>query len=82
MTSCLNLQNCIGCVNLRHKNHCIFNEQYSREEYEEKIKSFKLDSHKSISSWKEKAREFWMKFPKKYYFGVQNNNVTGDYLEH
>lgn len=26
--------------------------------------------------------EFWKKFPKKYYFGVQNKNVSGDYLEH
>jgi hypothetical protein len=31
---------------------------------------------------KEKAIKFWEKFPKKYYFGVQNLNVSGDYLEH
>jgi hypothetical protein len=74
--------NCLACVNLHRKNYCIFNEQYSKEEYEEKLKSFKLNSYKNTVLMREKAREFWKKFPKKYYFGVQNVNVTGDYLEH
>lgn len=73
--------NCLGCVNLHRSSYCIFNEQYSKEEYEEKLKSFGLDSHSNVAKMKEKAREFWKKFPKKYYFGVQNTNVTGDYLE-
>ena len=37
---CRNLQDCIGCVNLRNKNRCIFNVQYSKEEYEEKEERF------------------------------------------
>ena len=74
--------NCFGCVNLVKRSYCIFNEQHSPEEYKEKIKSFELDSYKNIFSLKEKMNQFWKKFPKKYYFGVQNLNVTGDYLEH
>lgn len=74
--------NCFGCVNLHKKSYHIFNEPYSKEEYFEKLKSFNLDSHQSITLLKEKAKEFWKKFPKKYYFGVQNLNVTGDYIEH
>jgi hypothetical protein len=31
---CSNCKNCFGCVSLRHKNYCILNKQYSREEYE------------------------------------------------
>ena len=73
--------NCFGCVNLDKKSHCIFNEQYSKEEYERKVESFKLESHKKLTNIKEKISEFWIKFPKRYYFGVQNVNVTGDYLE-
>ncbi|MFA5947569.1 MAG: hypothetical protein WC806_01170 [Candidatus Gracilibacteria bacterium] len=30
---CSNCKNCFGCVGLRHKNYCIFNKQYSCEEY-------------------------------------------------
>lgn len=74
--------NCIGCVNLHRKSYCIFNEQYTKEDYEIKLKSFELDSYKNIVLMKEKAKNFWQKFPKKYYFGVQNKDVTGDYLEH
>ena len=32
--------NCYGCINLRKKNYCIFNEQFSKEEYEKRIKEF------------------------------------------
>ena len=72
--------NCFGCVNLNKKSYHIWNVPYTKEEYEEKIKSFRLNSHKNIIILKEEAHKFWKKFPKKYYFGVQNVNVTGDYL--
>lgn len=72
---------CFGCANLQKKSYYIFNEPYTKEEYEKKIESFGLDSYKNIVALKDKAREFWKKFPKRYYFGVQNSNVTGDYLE-
>lgn len=31
---CLNTKDCFGCISLRHKQYCILNKQYSREEYE------------------------------------------------
>ncbi|MEX2028900.1 MAG: hypothetical protein WD963_00245 [Candidatus Paceibacterota bacterium] len=74
--------NCFGCVNLHKQSYCIFNEQYTKEKYEEKLKSFELHSYKNILAMKEKAYKFWLEFPKKYYFGVQNFNTTGDYIEH
>ncbi|HLB58349.1 MAG TPA: hypothetical protein VJL60_05995, partial [Gammaproteobacteria bacterium] len=35
---CRSCSNCFGCWNLRNKSYCIFNEQYTREEYLEKMK--------------------------------------------
>lgn len=32
--SCFNANNCLGCVNLSHKQYCILNRQFSKEEYE------------------------------------------------
>lgn len=29
-----NCQNCFGCTGLRHKEYCVFNKQYSKDEYE------------------------------------------------
>src|SRR6185436_5418446 len=33
--SCFQCKNCFGCVGLKHKEYCIFNKQYTKEEYEE-----------------------------------------------
>lgn len=38
---CRNCQNCFGCVGLQHKQHCIFNQQYSKTEYQQKIKELR-----------------------------------------
>ncbi len=32
--SCFGSQNCFGCMGLRNKKYCIFNKQYTQEEYE------------------------------------------------
>jgi len=34
---CFNCTNCFGCVGLTHQNYCIYNKQYSQEEYEKLI---------------------------------------------
>lgn len=34
---CKNCQNCFGCVMLQNKQYCIFNKQYTKEEYERQI---------------------------------------------
>lgn len=33
-SDCLTCEHCIGCVSLRNKKYCIFNTQYTKEEYE------------------------------------------------
>ncbi len=70
--------NCFGCVNLRNSSYKIFNEQYTKEEYEEKIKSFKLDTWEGFSSAREKSEKFWELFPIKYMLGFRNHNVLGE----
>lgn len=34
---CASSKNLFGCIGLQHKEYCIFNKQYSREEYEEMV---------------------------------------------
>jgi hypothetical protein len=80
--NCVGCQDCFGCVNLRKASYCIFNEQYSREEYLEKIKSFNLGSHESLQQMKQKVSDFWNKFPNKFIQGIQNINVSGNYIDH
>ena len=71
---------CFGCVNLRHKKYCIFNEQYSKEDYEQKIKEFNTGSFSSVQEIKKKLQELYLKSPHKYLHGLHNDNVSGDYV--
>ncbi|MCX6723623.1 MAG: hypothetical protein NT155_00420 [Candidatus Staskawiczbacteria bacterium] len=48
LINCRNCDSCLGCVNLRNKSYCLFNEQYSKEEYKEKIKDFDLGNTETI----------------------------------
>lgn len=38
---CFNCEHCFGCVNLKRKKFCIFNKQYSEEEYWKKVDEIK-----------------------------------------
>ena len=80
--NCSGCQDCFGCVNLRKKSYSIWNVQYSREEYLEKIKSFNLSSYKNLQEMKKRVYEFWLKFPNKFIEGFQNTSVSGNYIDH
>jgi len=77
--ACSGCTDCFGCINLRNKNYCIFNEQYSNEEYREKIKSFSLDTQAGIKKALEDSQAFWIKHPQRSVLGNSLNiNTTGD----
>ncbi|MEK7546691.1 MAG: hypothetical protein AAB536_00710 [Patescibacteria group bacterium] len=80
--NCNGCANCFGCVNLRNKSHCIFNEQYSKEEYLKKISEFHGESKKAYDLLKKRAQEFWASLPEKHSRGYGNVNVSGDYIYH
>ncbi len=72
--------NCVGCVNMRGASYCIFNEKYSKEEYFEKVKEFRLDTREGIENLKAQIQEFWDHYPYREYSGnTMNVNVTGEY---
>ena len=48
--SCQTCKHCIGCIGLRHKNYCILNKQYTKEEYE-KLAPKVIEHMKSIGEW-------------------------------
>ncbi len=80
--NCVGINNCFGCVGLRKKSYCIFNEQYTKEEYQKKIAEFGLDSYEALQKMRKKVAEFWLKFPNKYINGISNTNVSGNYISH
>jgi len=78
--NCIGCSDCIGCINLRSKKYCIFNEQFSKEEYDKKAAELLANSREKIDQIKYEAFSFWQKFPHKYMYGRHNQNVSGDYI--
>src|SRR3989304_314948 len=78
---CRNCTDCFGCVGLEHKKYCIWNVEYSKEEYEQKIKEMNLGSRKSIE---ELQKKFWELVKEKglnYSTITNSEDCTGTYID-
>lgn len=75
---CTGCHDCIGCVNLRNKSYCIFNEQFSKEEYLKKSEQYLNGSHINQENILKGFEEFSLKFSKKYFHGAANTKISGD----
>ncbi len=78
---CRNCNNIIGCAGLRNKQYCIFNEQHTKETYENFLKEHPVSSYKSLMWWKEKSKEIWLKSPHRENFIFRSVNSTGNNLD-
>ncbi|MFA6585571.1 MAG: hypothetical protein WCS86_00190 [Candidatus Paceibacterota bacterium] len=78
--NCLGCSDCFGCVDLRKSSYCIFNKQYTKEDYKKEIENMKLNTISGVSRAREKARVFWLTMPTKYHQGLKNYDSTGSYV--
>lgn len=78
---CIDCSDSIMCVGLRHKQYCIKNVQYTKEEYEEKRKAFKYSSREHLKAHRREFDELL----KDCVVAANNNmnceNVLGDYMK-
>ena len=80
------LYNCVGCVDcfmctdLRNKQNCYKNVQYSREEYQKKVASHNLSTYGGLRKTLAEFEEFLKQFPRKNLTIVRSNNVHGDVI--
>ena len=77
---CLGCNSCFGCVNLRKASYCIFNKQYTKEDYNIEIKKMRLNTISGLKDARERARHFWKTQPVKFHQGLKNYNSTGSYV--
>jgi hypothetical protein len=78
--NCNNCQNCFGCVNLVNKSYCIFNIEYSKEQYEGKMKELGIGSFSFVNNFKKDFWKFSLQFPRKYANIVNSISSIGDEL--
>ena len=77
---CIGCNDCFGCVNLRKSSYCIFNKQFSKEEYFSELQKMQLDKHSSLEKIKQEVQKIWQKFPVRCSQGIRNYNSTGSYV--
>ena len=78
---CRGCMNCVGCVNLHQQKYCILNEQFTKEEYEEKLALLALDTYEGREKFKAAFVEFAQSQPRKYAEIVNAPNCTGNYIK-
>lgn len=72
--------NCFGCFNLRNKSYYIWNQPFTKEEYEQEIKKYNTGSYSEVMSLLNRFHQEDIKYPKRYMEGTQNDHVTGNYV--
>ena len=78
---CRNCTNCFMCWNLRNKQYCIMNEQYSKEAYFEKMKEFNTHSWQGIQKLKNQfERIVKEEVVHRTDFNFQNVNSSGNFI--
>ncbi|MBU1124325.1 zinc-ribbon domain-containing protein [Patescibacteria group bacterium] len=80
LKNCIGCQNCIGCMNQRQKKFMIFNEQFSKEEYEKRKSELKLNTIDGIVEMRKKADDFFITQIQKPIQNEHNENCTGNHL--
>ncbi|MBM3257389.1 MAG: hypothetical protein FJY98_03665 [Candidatus Liptonbacteria bacterium] len=75
---CRNCSSCVGCVGLRNKSFCIFNKQYSKEEYLKELERLKLGSANGLRAVREKFEALKLSTPRKFATILKSENVKGD----
>lgn len=78
---CRNCTDCFGCVNLRNKRYCIFNKQYTKEEYKKFIESNTPLSYKKLNEYKKQFWELVKSLPLNASRNLNAVNVSGVVVE-
>lgn len=77
---CRSCENCFGCVGLYQKKYHIFNQAYSKEEYEKKLAELQFLSPQVQQLVKQKMNELKAQHIYRYTIGTQNENVSGNHI--
>ena len=80
LLNCRGCTDCLGCINLRSQSHSIFNEQYTKEEYDKKLAEYRLDTHSGVENFRKLFEEFIKDKPRKYAEIYNVLNSTGNYM--
>ncbi len=81
LQNCRNCSDCFGCVNLRNKSYCIWNEQYSKEDYQAKLKQLDLSNRLVVAEMRRKLDDLARKYILPAMLEYKTAASTGNWLE-
>lgn len=81
LRSCTGCMNCFGCSNQVNKKFMVFNEQKTKEEYEDFLKSVSLGSHVEMQAAQDRIDDLLHDQIVKEFHGTNLENSSGDYLQ-
>lgn len=79
--NCRNCHDCFGCTNLTNKSYCFFNQQYSKEEYANRVREVNMGSAAVVAEIKKRFEKESMNYPRRFARVIRSVNSTGDNLE-
>lgn len=77
---CKDCSDCFMCGGLRHKKYCFKNVEYSKEDYEKILASYRLDTCSGSENAIREFNEFITTIPRKFANNIHCVKCTGDYL--
>lgn len=80
LTNCRNCTDCFGCFNLRNKSNCIFNEQYNKEEYRQKLKELKIENRSELNKIKKLLEKEAVKYIVPSLVTNHSTDVSGNWI--
>jgi len=81
LLNCRDCSNCVGCVNLRSRQYCVFNKQLSKDEYEKFIKDARFDTESGVAAFRAKFNDFVKSQPLRYAEIYNAPHSTGNYIK-
>ena len=77
---CRGCTHCFGCTGLRQKKYCLFNQELTKEQYEEAMRAFDFCNPDHLEAARAQFEERKLQHPRKAFAGEQNENVSGNYI--
>jgi len=79
LKDCKHCKNCFLCAGQNNKEYMVMNQQLTKEQYEDYLRKIDL-SYEMVKSCQKQLHDLSIKVPKKFFHGLNNENVSGDYL--
>lgn len=79
---CEGCHDCFGAVNLKNSAYVFMGKQFSKDDYNDKLKSINLGSYKEYVFWKDEAMQYFKENSPKPAWETLSQNVSGSYIFH